>query len=156
MKIGSFVHTPKEDLGTALTWEGNHMSAHSPAESVPGSDLIRPTNKWAWLLAFSPVVFCIEYGVVQFANLGQDSDRLIRLGLYFAILLVAALDSEELRKVGVRLSAWWWFLFGPLYLLLRARKLHHNYVLFVVWIGSFILSLVLIVGVLAVVNKLPP
>jgi hypothetical protein len=131
------------------------MSAHSSAESVPGPDSIQPSNKWAWLLAFSPVVFWIEYGVVQFANLGQGSDNLITLALYFAILPIALLDSGELRKVGIRLSVWWWFFLVPLYLLLRARKLHHNYVLLVVWIGSFILSLLLIAGVLAAVNKLP-
>src|SRR5947209_8109814 len=54
----------------------------------------RATNKWAWLLAFSPVVFLpTEYFIAQFTNLSDDRNRLISLVLLTATLPIAALDS---------------------------------------------------------------
>lgn len=116
------------------------MSTRSSPESVPDPGLKRAINKWAWFLVLSPVVvLLVECVIAQFANLNDDTNRFTWLVVFAATLPIAVLDSENLQKAGVRLSAFWWLLFPPLYLLMRAIKLHRGYLLLVVWIGCCIL-----------------
>jgi len=104
------------------------MSTRSSPESVPDPGLKRAINKWAWLLALSHVVvLLVECVIAQFTNLSDDANRFTWLVVFAATLPIAVLDSESLQKAGVRLSAFWWLLFPPLYLLMRAIKLRWGY-----------------------------
>ncbi len=95
------------------------------------------------------------YVIAQFTNLSDDRDLLISLAFLTATLAIAILDSENLHKVGVHLSAWWWLLLPPLYLLMRAIKLRRDYLLFVVSIGSYLLWGVLGVELLSAPTSSP-
>lgn len=116
----------------------------SSAGSVSGAEPAQSANKWVWLLAFSPVVFPIGDSIALFANLSHTSSLLVTLGLQLAILPIAILDSREIQKIGIYLSGWWWLLLPPLYLLMRAFKLRSGWVPFVAWVGTLLLSAVLL------------
>jgi hypothetical protein len=99
--------------------DGEDLAGSSRAATV--RPMLR-ASATAWSLAVLPVTW-VAYDVLAFELFGA-SDAATG-ALLFAILtnwVVVGADSAALRRVGVRVSAWWGILLLPVYVILRTRR----------------------------------
>lgn len=113
-----------------------------PPISQPGASKNRntcpPSNGWAWVIALSPSAYWLVTGMASLVNLSNDDIRMVLTVIFFAHWSVCLFDSNKLRDVAVRLSAWWGILIPPLYLFLRAKKLGRGHLLFALYFGAHV------------------
>lgn len=110
--------------------------------SQPGASKNRNTrphfNGWAWVIALSPSAYWLVTRVAPLVNLSNDDSRIVLTVIFFAHWVICLFDSNKLRDVAVRLSAWWGILIPPVYLFLRAKRLGRGHVLFALWFGAHV------------------
>lgn len=101
-------------------------------------------NTYVWILAFAPIIGYL--GQVEFASLYRIEAS--RLWYLTAILnsVLCVVDFSSLTHTGHDISKFWgWFWFVPIYLYQRAVTLRQSKSYLVVWIISFVISLLLLI-----------
>ena len=112
-------------------------------ENAPEADAADSTLPSGLILALLPVWWLGVHELIAATVRSQDRvgvEALSTLVLNFAVVVY---DSSQLRKAGVRLSAWWGLLIVPLYVLLRAVRARGT-----IWVPAlfFVLTVVYAVG----------
>ena len=143
----------------ARAWPtGNHSAIRKSActlkDTPPPIAASHVNNGLVWALAFAPLVYLfIDVALLNYQNNHPAGDVFFEaflspLSWLVPILTNAALclvDTEQLKRAGY--SSGWLTLFAlllaPVYLFVRAQRLRQTPTYGFVWIGSFIVSIIL-------------
>ncbi|WP_191486375.1 GYF domain-containing protein [Pseudomonas sp. FEN] len=137
----------KKGLENWIQLERTEFLQHLQTASPPPLTGASVNNTLVWLLAFAPLLgYLLEAFVAGATGGGQ---RALSEGRYWylTVILNVALslfDEKRLKKAGhdTRRFKGWVFIV-PVYLYQRAKMLNQNLAYFIVWIGSFALTLLI-------------
>jgi hypothetical protein len=125
---------------------GTHLGEAPPP--VRPSDI---NNGFVWALAVAPIAYIfVQIAVIDYQafHLGEDlsfSSALVWLIPALANATLCILDEQQLKRAGY--SSGWMTLFAlllaPVYLFMRAQRLHQTPSYGYAWIASFVASIIL-------------
>jgi hypothetical protein len=109
------------------------------------------SNGLVWALAVAPIAYVlVEVAILAYQMNHQDEDLSFSTALSWVIPLLVngslcLLDERQLKRAGYS-SGWMTFfalLLAPIYLFARAKRLRQTPTYGIVWIASFIVSIIL-------------
>jgi hypothetical protein len=122
------------------TWMPLRSTSLAAIVSVP-PPLIAVNNTLIWWLAFMPIIGCL----VEFGAATAFRTTLVSVWWITVILnsVVAIWDDVVVRKAGHRVGAFWALFLVPVYVFRRSAVVDHNYGYSIMWVVSFLVSIVL-------------
>jgi hypothetical protein len=107
-------------------------------------------NGYIWALALAPIWGSIVQMLATDIRVAITGETFVLYSQMWWVMIVAnisvlTLDLGRLKKIGynTKKNKWWMYLLVPVYIFQRDKMVKTNMTRFAVWIGAFLLSLVI-------------